>query len=154
MKHVEGGGYDLAKKLSLSSLSLRLHRKGSPLRILQTSLNGFDIGVVVFSFSFFSHFGTGFSPDSCRIPCLSVCHCNSANSFWRFYICSSVQPNSRLKKSNKMQQYVDIYLLLNYCTCFGRPSRPSSGVHKTTVAASGTVLCTPDDGLDGRPKRV
>jgi hypothetical protein len=41
-------------------------------------------------------------------------------------------------KSNEMQQYPDIYLLLNYSTCFGRPSRPSSGVHKTVVAASGT----------------
>ena len=37
-----------------------------------------------------------------------------------------------------MQQYADIYLLLNYCTFFGRPSRPSSGVHKAVVAASGT----------------
>jgi len=37
-----------------------------------------------------------------------------------------------------MQQYADIYLLLNDSTCFGRPSRPSSGVHKTVVAASGT----------------
>ena len=37
-----------------------------------------------------------------------------------------------------MQQNADIYLLLNYCTCFGRPSNPSSGVHKTVVAASGT----------------
>jgi len=37
-----------------------------------------------------------------------------------------------------MQQYADIYLLLNYCTCFGRRSRQSSGVHKTVVAASGT----------------
>jgi len=37
-----------------------------------------------------------------------------------------------------MQQYADIYLLRNYPTCFGRPSRPSSGVHKTVVAASGT----------------
>ena len=46
--------------------------------------------------------------------------------------------NSKLKKSNKMQRYADIYLLLNYSTCFGRPSRPSSGVHKTVVAASGT----------------
>ena len=46
--------------------------------------------------------------------------------------------NSRLKKSNEMQQYADIYLLLNYSTCFGRPSCPSSGVHKTVVAASGT----------------
>ena len=56
----------------------------------------------------------------------------------KFYIYSSVHHNSRLKKSNKMQLYADIYLLLNYCTCFGRPSRPSSGVHKTVVAASGT----------------
>jgi len=71
-----------------------------------------------------------------------------------------------------MQQYADIYLLLNYCTGFGRPSRPSSGVHKTVFAASGTdhtiweasffkrdqirttVLCTPDDGRDGHPKHV
>jgi len=76
-----------------------------------------------------------------------------------------------------MQQYADIYLLLNYCTCFGRPLRPSSGVHKTVVAASGTdhtvwgasffrrdqmrpglepsvTLCTPDDGGNGRPKHV
>jgi len=37
-----------------------------------------------------------------------------------------------------MQQYADIYLLLNYSTCFGRPSRPSSRVHKTVVPASGT----------------
>jgi len=89
-----------------------------------------------------------------------------------FYICSSVHRNSRLKKSNKMQQYADIYLLLNYSTCFGRPPRPSS-VHKIVFAASGTdhtiytlvqtilsgelattVLCTPDDGCDGRPKHV
>ena len=37
-----------------------------------------------------------------------------------------------------MQQYADIYLLLNYSTCFGLPSVPSSGIHKTVVAASGT----------------
>jgi len=48
------------------------------------------------------------------------------------------QSYMRLKKSNEMQQYADIYLLLNYSTCFGRPSRPSSGVHKTVVSASGT----------------
>jgi len=36
-----------------------------------------------------------------------------------------------------MQQNSDIYLLLN-SACFGRPSRPSSGVRKTVVAASGT----------------
>ena len=44
----------------------------------------------------------------------------------------------RLKKSKEMQQYAGIYLLLNYSTCFGRPSRPSSGVHKPVIAASGT----------------
>ena len=43
----------------------------------------------------------------------------------------------RMKKSNEMQQYEDIYLLLNYSTYFGRPSHPSSEVHKTVVAASG-----------------
>ena len=31
-----------------------------------------------------------------------------------------------------------IYLLLKYSASFGRPSRPTSGVHKTVVAASGT----------------
>ena len=100
--------------------------------------------------------------------------------------------NSRLKKHNKRQQYADIYLLLNYSACFGRPLRPSSGVHKPVVAVFGTdhtiwgtsflkrdqirtailiwsrlkklapqipeaatsVLCTPDDGHDGRPKHV
>jgi len=54
----------------------------------------------------------------------------------KIYICSSVHRNSRLKKSNKMQLYAHFYLLLNYSTCFGRLSRPSSGVHNT--AASGT----------------
>jgi len=46
--------------------------------------------------------------------------------------------NIGLKKSNEMQQYADIYLLLNYSTFLGRPSHPSSGVHITVVAASGT----------------
>jgi len=41
-----------------------------------------------------------------------------------------------LMKSNKMQQYADIYLLLNHSTCFGCQSQPSSGVHKTVIAAS------------------
>jgi len=72
-----------------------------------------------------------------------------------------------------MQQYADIYLLLNCSTCFGHLSRPSSGVHKSVIAGSGTdhtvwdasffkhgqirtylVLCTPDDGHDGCPKHV
>jgi len=42
------------------------------------------------------------------------------------------------RNPTRCQQYADIYLLLNYSTCFGRPSRPSSGVHKTVVVASGT----------------
>jgi len=32
----------------------------------------------------------------------------------------------------------DIYVLQNYFRCFGCPSHPSSGVHKTLTAASGT----------------
>ena len=63
-----------------------------------------------------------------------------------------------LKKSNKMQQYTDIYVLLTYSTCFGRPSRPSSEVHETVVTvvpeAATTVLYIPDDGRDERPKHV
>ena len=39
-----------------------------------------------------------------------------------------------------MQQYADIYLLLNYSACFGHPSRPSSGVHKTVVAFSVQII--------------
>ena len=54
------------------------------------------------------------------------------------YICSSVYRNSRLKKSNNMQLYADIYLLLNYSACFRRPSHSSSGVYETVAAASGT----------------
>jgi len=60
-----------------------------------------------------------------------------------------------------MQQNADIYLLLNYSTCFRRPSRLSSGVHKTVVAASGTDHTVwgasfeeADDGCDGHPKHV
>ena len=44
----------------------------------------------------------------------------------------------RLKKSKEKQQYSVIYLLLNFSTCFGRPSSLPSGVHKTVVAASAT----------------
>jgi len=55
-----------------------------------------------------------------------------------FYIRGSVHRNSILIRSNKMQQYAGIYLLQNYSTCFGRQSHPSSGVHKTVTADSGT----------------
>ena len=37
-----------------------------------------------------------------------------------------------------MQQYAGVYLLQNYSTCFGCLSHPSSGVHKTVTADSGT----------------
>jgi len=43
-------------------------------------------------------------------------------------IFENIVDDSRLKKSNKLQGYADIYLLLNYCICFGCPLRPSSGV--------------------------
>ena len=42
---------------------------------------------------------------------------------------------------NKIQQDATdagIYLLQNYSTCFGCLSQPSSGVHQTLTAASGT----------------
>ena len=62
------------------------------------------------------------------------------NSEVIFYtsIHGSVHRNCILIRSNKMQQYTGIYLLQNYCTCFGCSSHPSSGVHKTVTAASGT----------------
>jgi hypothetical protein len=44
----------------------------------------------------------------------------------------------KLIRSNKMQQYAGIYLLQNHSICFGCPSHPSSGVHKTVTTASGT----------------
>ena len=43
-----------------------------------------------------------------------------------------------LIRSNEMQQYAGIYLPQNYSTCFGCLSHPSSGVHQTVTAASGT----------------
>jgi hypothetical protein len=55
-----------------------------------------------------------------------------------FYIHGSMHRDSILIRSNKMQQYAGIYLLQNHSTCFGCPSHPSSGVHKTVTAASST----------------
>jgi len=43
-----------------------------------------------------------------------------------------------LIRSKKMQLYAGVYLLQNYSTSFGRLSHPSSGVHQTVTAASGT----------------
>ena len=45
-------------------------------------------------------------------------------------------------RSNKMQQYAGVCLLQNYSICFGCSSHPSSGVHKTLTAASGTGSIT------------
>jgi len=50
----------------------------------------------------------------------------------------SMHRNSILIRSNHMQQYAGIYLLQNQSTYFGCPSRPSSGIHTTVTAASGT----------------
>jgi hypothetical protein len=59
-----------------------------------------------------------------------------------FYIHGSVHRNSILTRPNKMQQYAGIYLLQNHSWCFRCPSHPSSGVHKTVTAASGTATTT------------
>jgi len=45
---------------------------------------------------------------------------------------------SVLIRSNKIQQHAGNYLLQVYSTCFGPPTRPSSGVQKTVTADSGT----------------
>ena len=55
-----------------------------------------------------------------------------------FNIHGSVHRDSILIRSNELQQYAGVYLLQNYCTCFGCISHPSSGVHQTVTAASGT----------------
>ena len=56
----------------------------------------------------------------------------------KFYIHGSVHRDSILIRSNEMQQYAGVYLLQNYSTCFGCRSHPSSEVHQTLTAASGT----------------
>ena len=128
---------------------------------------------------------------SVTITRLNFCHVRYLLRFLLQHSITEKSDNSLSgwRNPNEMQQYADIYLLLNYSTSFGRPSRPSSGVHKTVVAASGTdhtiwgtsffkcdlwsrlkklapqivwsvpeaattVLCTPDDGRDGRPRLV
>jgi len=56
-----------------------------------------------------------------------------------------LQPKSDLIliRSNEMQQYAGVYLSQNHSTCFGCPSNPLSGVHKTVTAASGAdhIMC-------------
>jgi len=55
-----------------------------------------------------------------------------------FYIHGSGHRDSILIRSNEMQQYVGVYLMQNYSTCFGCLSHQSSGLHRTVTAASGT----------------
>ena len=79
--------------------------------------------------------------DIFKVFCLFVHHFLSFFSGSGSFHGVSYQTNNHyfgLKKSNEMKQYGDIYLLLNYSVCFERPSRPSSGLHKTLVADSGT----------------
>ena len=66
----------------------------------------------------------------------SITYCKV--NFVIFYVRGSVYRNSRFCKSNKMQHYADMCLLLNYFPCFRRPSRPTSEVHTTVFATSGT----------------
>ena len=54
------------------------------------------------------------------------------------YIHGSLHRDYILIRSNEIRQYAVVYLLQNYSTCFGCLSHPSSGVHKTVTAASGT----------------
>jgi hypothetical protein len=64
--------------------------------------------------------------------------CDSVRTVKCIY--GSVHREFILIRSNKMQQYAGIYLLQNHSTCFGCPSHPSPGVHKTVSAASGRVI--------------
>ena len=102
-----------------------------------------------------------------------------------FYIQSVLKFKTKIRRQrvNKIQQDATVrrYLFTakSLFTCFGCPSRPSSGVHKTVTENSGTghitylsnslvamlllwpvpeaavtILCSPDDGCDGHPKNV
>ena len=55
-----------------------------------------------------------------------------------FYIHGSVHRDSILIRSNELQHYACVYLLQNYSIYFGCLSHPSSGLHQTVTAASGT----------------
>ena len=72
--------------------------------------------------------------------CINIQFCTAGqqHSNVEFYIHGSMHRNSISIRPNKMQQYAGIYLLQYHSTCFGCPSHPSSGVHITVSAASGT----------------
>ena len=65
--------------------------------------------------------------------CKQICRTQHKNIFRE-----AAQQMTELIRSNKMQQYSGIYLLQIYSARFGCLSHPSSGVHKTVSAASGT----------------
>ena len=67
-----------------------------------------------------------------------------------------MQRNSRLKKSNKMQQYADIYLqpLVQIMLSGKQACLLASKIVQSVLEAAPTVLCTPDDGRVGRPKHL
>ena len=81
-----------------------------------------------------------FSPPSARRQkkkeLISLSFCASLDK--TFYIHGSVHSDFILIRSNDIQQYAGVYLLLNYSTCFGCLSHPSSGLHPTVNAAPGT----------------
>ena len=64
---------------------------------------------------------------------MCVCVCGNC-SFSR----AADTRKSILIRSNEMQLYAGVYLPQSYSTCFGFISHPSSGVHQTVTAASGT----------------
>jgi hypothetical protein len=92
-----------------------------------------------------AEFVTGYkscSEASCRLMS-SQLNClqridTMANKVRKFYIHGSVHRDSILIRSNEVQQYEGVYLLQNYSTCLGCLSHPSSGIHQTVTAASGT----------------
>jgi len=87
---------------------------------------------------------------------MSTAECLQITSYWivlfLFYIRGSVHPNSRLKKSNGMQRYEDIYLLLNYSNM--RLKKLAPQIVRSVPESATTVLCTPNDWRDWHPKHV
>ena len=57
---------------------------------------------------------------------------------FEFYIHGYVHRNFILIRSTRCNSMQVFIYCKNYCTCFGYPSHPSSGVHKTVTAPSGT----------------
>ena len=75
---------------------------------------------------------------TCVYPVIKIVRC-----LFRFYVCSSVHRNSRLKKSGPKPVLIR-----------SRLRKLVSLIVWSVPEAATTVLCTPDDGRDGRPKHV